>query len=70
MTQRDIANYYCTLTNGEKGRFTAFQSVSLGGTPHTWQQKILSWSKNILGRPISPPVEKELQAIVQQGRWK
>lgn len=41
MTQKEIADYYSRLLNGEKGRFTAFLSMTLGGSPHTWQQKIL-----------------------------
>ena len=43
MTQKEIADYYSRLLNGEKGRFTAFLSMTLGGSPHTWQQKILGW---------------------------
>ena len=42
MTQKEIADYYSRLSNGEKGRFTAFLSMTLGGSPHTWQQKILA----------------------------
>ena len=41
MTKQEIANYYSRLSNGETGRFTAFLSVAIGGSPHTWQQKIL-----------------------------
>lgn len=51
MTQKEIADYYSRLSNGEKGRFTAFLSMTLGGSPHTWQQKILGWTRNIIGRP-------------------
>ena len=51
MTQNEIADYYSKLSNGEKGRFTAFLSMNLGGSPHTWQQKILGWARNIMGRP-------------------
>ena len=47
MTQKEIADYYSRLLNGEKGRFTAFLSMTLGGSPHTWQQKILGWTRNI-----------------------
>ena len=42
MSQKEIADYYSSLSNGEKGRFTAFLSMTLGGSPHTWQQKILA----------------------------
>lgn len=34
MTQKEIADYYSKLSNGEKGRFTAFLSMNLGGSPH------------------------------------
>ena len=33
MTQKEIADYYSRLSNGEKGRFTAFLSMTLGGSP-------------------------------------
>lgn len=46
MTQKEIADYYSRLSNGEKGCFTAFLSMTLGGSPHTWQQKILGWTRN------------------------
>ena len=39
MTQKDIALYYEQLTRGEKGRFTAFISLRLGGSPHSWQHR-------------------------------
>lgn len=70
MTKQEIANYYSRLSNGEKGRFTAFLSVAIGGSPHTWQQKILGWAHNIVGRPMSPVIEKELSAIIEQDRWR
>ena len=56
MTQKEIADYYSRLLNGEKGRFTAFLSMTLGGSPHTWQQKILGWTRNIIGRSMSAVV--------------
>lgn len=70
MTQKEIADYYSKLSNGEKGRFTAFLSMNLGGSPHTWQQKILGWVRNIMGRPMSPVVEKELSSIVEKDKWR
>lgn len=70
MTENEIANYYKALSNGEKGRFTAFLSLKLGGSPHTWQQKILSWTRNIYGRPLSPVVSRELTSIIKDGTWR
>ena len=70
MTQNEIADYYSKLSNGEKGRFTAFLSMNLGGSPHTWQQKILGWARNIMGRPMSPVVEKELSSIGEKDKWR
>ena len=43
MTTKEIAFYYKSLPNGEKGRFTAHISLELGGSPHSWQQKFLKW---------------------------
>ena len=70
MTQKEIADYYSRLSNGEKGRFTAFLSMTLGGSPHTWQKKILGWARNIMGRPMSPVVEKELTSIIEKEKWR
>lgn len=70
MSQNEIGCYYLGLTNGEKGLFTAYVSVQLGGSPHTWQNKFLAWSRNKVLRPLSPVLRKELSAIVQQASWK
>ena len=70
MTENEIANYYKALSNGEKGRFTAFLSLKLGGSPHTWQHKLLSWTRNICGRPLSPVVSRELTSIIKDGTWR
>ena len=70
MDKAEIANYYSSLSNGEKGRFTAFLSIHLGGAPHTWQQKILGWSLGIIGKPLSPIVSKEICNIIQKGTWR
>lgn len=70
MTKKDVADYYKSLSNGEKGRFTAYLSINLGGSPHTWQQKLLKWSRNIMGRPMIPVVERELSSIVRESRWR
>ena len=70
MDKAEIANYYSSLPHGEKGRFTAFLSIHLGGAPHTWQQKILGWSLGIIGKPLSPIVSKEINSIIQKGTWR
>lgn len=70
MTETDIAKYYNRLTNGDKGRFVAYLCLKLGGSPHTWQQKILGWMHNEIGRTMTPPVERELSAIIKEGSWK
>lgn len=70
MTPKEVAEYYARLSNGDKGRFTAYLSLILGGSPHTWQHKILCWSKNKAGRPVSPVIGRELTSIVKDGRWR
>ena len=52
MTQKDIAAYYEQLTRGEKGRFTAFISLRLGGSPHSWQHRLLCVARNTAIRPL------------------
>ena len=70
MDKTEIAKYYSSLSNGEKGRFTAFLSIHLGGAPHTWQQKILGWERNIAGKPLSSLISKEICNIIQKGTWR
>ena len=70
MDKTEIAKYYSSLSNGEKGRFKAFLSIHLGGAPHTWQQKIQGWARNIAGKPLSPLVSKEICNIIQKGTWR
>ena len=70
MTQKDISIFYKTLTNGEKGMFTAYISCKLGGSPHTWQQKFLGWSKGLTTRRLSPLFQAELSSIIEEERWK
>lgn len=70
MNQKEIADYYCRLSNGEKGRFAAYLSLTLGGAPHTWQQKILRWRRNMLSRPLSPIVQRALTSIIEQEKWR
>lgn len=70
MTETDVARYYNRLTNGEKGRFVAYLCLKLGGSPHTWQQKILGWTHNEMGRMMTPLLERELTTIITDGLWK
>ena len=46
MTQKDVAAYYSSLSRGDKGRFTAFVSLHLGGSPHSWQHRVLCVARN------------------------
>lgn len=70
MTENEVAAYYGRLSNGEKGRFVAFLSLMLGGSPHTWQQKIVCWSRNEMIRTLNPLQERELTTIINEGTWK
>ena len=63
MTQKDIALYYEQLTRGEKGRFTAFISLRLGGSPHSWQHRLLCVCCQKYG--YSPHVTSHHQGTVQ-----
>ena len=70
MTQKDIASYYEGLTRGEKGRFTAFISLRLGGSPHSWQYRLLCLARDTAIRPLSPVIVKELDSIIKNGSWR
>jgi len=71
MTRKEIATFYGALTYGDKGRFLAFLSLQLGGSPHTWQQKLLRWSRSAASaRPIPPVINNALSSIIQTERWK
>lgn len=70
MTQKDICAFYKTLTRGEKGRFTAFVSLQLGGSPHTWQYKFLRWERGLAKSPMPPVIGRELCSIIESGSWK
>ena len=69
MTQKDIAAYYEQLTRGEKGRFTAFISLRLGGSPHSWQHRLLCVARNTAIRPLSPVIIWELGSIIKTNCW-
>lgn len=70
MKQKDIGTYYVGLENGQKGRFTAFVSLMLGGSPSSWQHKFILWAKDRQHRPLSPIIANELGYIITEGRWK
>jgi len=71
MTQKDFGKFYADLSSGEKGLFTAFISVRLGDSPHSWQHKLLGWSKGVFQkRPMSPIIKSELTTIIRQELWK
>lgn len=70
MTQKDVAIYYSKLSRGDKGRFTAFVSLHLGGSPHSWQHRLLCVARNTSIRPMSPVIVRELCSIISNGSWK
>ena len=70
MTQKDVAAYYSSLSRGDKGRFTAFVSLRLGGSPHSWQHRLLCVARNTSIRPMSPVIVRELCSIISNGSWK
>ena len=70
MTQKEFGEYYSNLSTGSKGIYTAYLSVHLGGSPHSWQQKFLGWAKGKKQeRPLSPLISKELSSIINLGTW-
>jgi hypothetical protein len=70
MTQKDVATYYSNLSRGDKGRFTAFVSLRLGGSPHSWQHRLLCVARDTSIRPLSPVIVRELCAIIKSGSWR
>ena len=70
MTQKDVANFYGNLSRGDKGRFTAFVSLHLGGSPHSWQHRLLCVAQDKAIRPMSPIIVRELCSIISNGSWK
>lgn len=69
MNEKEIATYYEALARGEKGLFTAFLCLHLGGTPHSWQLKFLKWGKGATQK-LSPVIKNELVSIIQNSSWK
>lgn len=70
MTVTEIAAFYSNLSHGEKGIFTAFVSCRIGGSPHTWQNRFLKWSRQEKMRPVSPLVRRELNSIIESSSWR
>lgn len=70
MTQKDVAKFYGSLSRGDKGRFTAFVSLRLGGSPHSWQHRLLCVAQDKAIRPMSPVIVRELCSIICNGSWK
>lgn len=70
MIQKDVASYYGALSRGDKGRFTAFVSLRLGGSPHSWQHRLLCVARDTAVRPLSPVIVRELASIIKNGSWR
>ena len=70
MDKDAIAKFYWNLPNGEKGRFTAYCSMVLGGSPHTLQNKFLRWIRGDKGRPMSPLEADRLRQIIETEEWR
>lgn len=70
MTQKDVASYYGALSRGDKGRFTAFVSLRLGGSPHSWQHRLLCVARDTAVRPLSPVIVRKLASIIKNGSWR
>ena len=70
MSQKQIAEYYEQLMRGEKGRFAAFISLRLGGSPHSWQHRLLCVARNTSIRPMSPVIIRELSNIIDSNCWR
>lgn len=70
MTEEEIGAYYQRLNAGEKGRFTAYACLRLGGSPNSWQKKFLVWSKGMPRRQSLRPVLTELTMMIGTNCWK
>lgn len=69
MTEKEIGNFYKSLKSGEKDKFTAYMSIKLGGSPHSWQQKFLLWSKDDSYRPAIRIILSKITQIIASGCW-
>ena len=70
MTQKDVAAYYSNLSRGDKGRFTAFVSLRLGGRRNIKKHRLLCVAQDKAIRPISPVIVRELCSSISHGSWK
>ena len=70
MTEQQIGTYYHNLSFGEKARFTAYLSLNLGGSPHSWQQKMLLWSSASEYRPAIRVILREITQIIASNSWR
>lgn len=70
MNEQQIGTYYNNLNFGEKGRFTAYLSLNLGGSPHSWQQKMLLWSSTAVHRPVIRVILREITQIIESNSWR
>lgn len=65
MTKKQIGAYYNNLNFGEKGRFTAYLSLNLGGSPHSWLQKKCFYGREIT-HPFNPYKVKYSFSMIKQ----
>lgn len=68
MSEQLIGEYYQSLNFDEKGRFTAYLSLHLGGSPHSWQQKLLLWSSSTPHRPAIRIILSMITQIIASNR--
>lgn len=70
MTEQQIGTYYNNLNFGEKERFTAYLSINLGGSPRSWQQKMLLWSSTTVHHPAIRVILREITQIIASNSWR
>lgn len=70
MTEKEIATFYQTLPKRDKGLFTAYVSVKLGGSPHSWQARFIKMFRGQVVRPLFPVVVDALSSIIEGDLWK
>lgn len=70
MTEKEVATYYNSLDKGEKGRFVAYICLKVGGSPHTWQQKIIRWYRGEMKRKESPISLSFISQTIDSGAWR
>ena len=70
MNEIEIGNFYKRLRRREKGRFAAYLSVEIGGSPHSWQMKMISWSRGNETPILSPIIIREIKKIISEQSWR